>query len=252
MGALGNSGDGRIFINTFQGNFTTRANSETEGAVKRTNKNNKLVYENHFNIMKDVLIQEFEKRASEEYGDSWNIKLAHAKSDETYTLTLPYSGRLTMGVFFRLPNLDINKPMNLRLFWFADEEKAALVIYQNDQKVEAFWTKDNKGDMPELEQVTVNNKPVWDSSKRMVFIENYLETVVKPKMNDIEAGQPDLSTGNGLHAEVTQEPQSEVEPIWDADAKCLKLEFEGKWYECNEMGVFKTDQKGKKIEALPF
>lgn len=250
MGALENSGDGRTFLNTFKGKFTKRANAETNGAVKRTNKNGKEVYELQFDTLRDVIIQEFERRESEEYGLSWNIKLADSKSDDAFTLTLPYSGRITMGLFFRLPNTDINLPLTMKLYYFEDEDKTALVLYQGGNKVEAYWTKDMPHDLPDLEQKTVNNKLVWDSSARMAYLEKYLETDVVPKMNDITATPSDIN--QDVEAEVAQAPEKPV-PTWDAEAGCLKIQHtDNKWYECDEKGAFKRDQDGKMIEALPF
>lgn len=253
MGALGNSGDGRTFLNTFKGKFTKRGNEDTEGAVKRTNKNGKEVWELLFDTLSDVVIQEFEKRNSDEYGFSWNIKLADTHSDETFTLTLPYSGRVTMGLFFRLPNTDINKPLTMKLYYFEEEDKTALVIYQGGKKVEAFWHKENQGDMPDLEKKVVNGKDVWDSTERMAFIEKYLETDVKPKMNDIESSVSE-DAGKMDDEPVTQEPAAaDNKPEWDAEAQCLKMKHtDGIFYQCDEKGVFKRDQNAKMIPALPF
>lgn len=252
MGALGNSNDGRTFLNTFKGKFTKRANSETKDAVKRINKNDKEVWELQFDTLADVIIQEFERRDSEDYGLSWNIKLADSKSDDTFTLTLPYSGRVTMGLFFRLPNTDINAPLTMKLYYFEEDDKTALVVYQGGNKVEAYWTKDTPHDMPDLEVKKVNGKDVWDSTARMAFMENYLEKTVVPKMNDITSSDPEINQTLEVAEEASQEPAEENKPVWDAESQCLKKKDGDIYFECDEKGTFKRDQDGKKIAALPF
>lgn len=252
MGALTNEGSDRIFLNTFKGHFTKKANAETKGAEDRINKNGKQVWELKFDTLKDVIIQEFERRHSDDYGYSWNIKLAHAKSDEVYTLTLPYSGRITMGLFFRLPNTDINKELTMKLYYFEEEDKTALVIYQGGDKVEAFWTKDTPHDMPDLVKTEKNGKVEWDSEARMAYLEKYLETDVVPKMNDITAGGSDMNQDTQSSAAAQPHPEvTDVEYV--SETKTWKKKFEdGNFYECDEGGVFSRDQAAKMIPALPF
>lgn len=262
MGALGNSGDGRIFLNTFKGSFTRRANSETEGAVSRkiskgVNKG-KEIWELQFNTLSDIYIQEFERRSSDDYGYSWNIKLAHAKSDETFTLTMPYSGRITMGLFLRLPNVDINKQMTLRLHYFEAEDKSALVVWQDNNKIEAFWTKDDPKGMPELIKSVKDGKDVWDSTDRMKFLENYLEKDLNPTMNAGEYVPVDEDV-NQDEPKTEEPPQTQEEAVstgeaeWDANAKCLKRKhLDDNYYQCDEDGKFLRDQEGKMIGVLPF
>lgn len=252
MGALANEGSDRIFLNTFKGHFTKKANAETKGAEDRINKNGKQVWELKFDTLKDVVIQEFERRHSDDYGYSWNIKLAHAKSDEVYTLTLPYSGRITMGLFFRLPNTDINRELTMKLYYFEEEDKTALVVYQGGDKVEAFWTKDTPHDMPDLIKTEKNGKVEWDSEARMAYLEKYLETDVVPKMNDISAGGSDMNQDTQPSA--AEQPQSEASDVeYVEETKTWKKKFEdGNYYECSEKGVFNRDQDGKMTPALPF
>lgn len=252
MGALQNEGSDRIFLNTFKGHFTKKANAETSGAVERINKNGKTVFELKFDTLKDVIIQEFERRHSDEYGYSWNIKLAHAESDEVYTLTLPYSGRITMGLFLRLPNMDINRPLTMKLYYFEEEDKTALVVYQEGDKIEAFWTKDDPQGLPQLVQTEKNGKTEWDSEARMAFLEKYLKDDVIPKMNDITAGESDMNQDTQESA--AAQPQSEASDVeYVEESKSWKKKFEDDvYYECSETGVFNRDQGGKMIPALPF
>lgn len=273
MGALGNEGDGRLFLNTFKGKFTQRANEQTTGAVKRTNKNNIDIWELQFNSIADCFLQKIEKHDSKDYGFQWNIYLAHAKSAETFKLSLPYSGRMTMGLFLRLPKIDISKEMSFVLHYFPTDNKSALVIHQFGAKVEMFWTKDNPGDLPQLEETMKDGKPAWDSSKRMAYLEQYLDQKIHPNLMGIGAVAPteQATTSNNKPSfpdsqgsatqDVTHQnqtvkapaPVTKEIPEWDQNGGYLKLKHtDGKYYQCDENGTFKRDDGGKLMGILPF
>ena len=274
MGALGNSGDGRIFLNTFKGKFTQRANEQTTGAVKRTNKNNVEVWEMQFNTIEDCFLQKIEKHDSKDFGFQWNIYLSHAKSDETFKLSLPYSGRMTMGLFLRLPNIDISKGMTFVLHYFEKDNKSALVIHQFGSKVEMFWTKDNPGDLPQLEETMRDGKNAWDPAKRMAYLEQYLDQKIHPNLMGVDAVAPTEqaatsankpsfpdSQGSATQAAAHQQnqtvkappPEKQEVPEWDANGGYLKKKHtDGIFYQCDENGTFKRDDKGKLMEILPF
>lgn len=253
MGALGNQGDNRIFVNTFKGYFTTKAKDGDEGAIKRTNKLNVDVWERQFNSMSDVVLQDIKRYDSDEYGFSWNVYLKH-KDGELYTLTLPYSGRITMGLFFSLPNMDLEKEFTLRIAMFSDE-KTNMWVLQNEKKVIRFWNKENQKDMPDLEKTMKDGKEAWDSSKRMAYTEKYLAEKITPKLVGIN--QPETAQTQDAVTDKKdndQKPSAQfAQPEWDAEAKCLKKPHEdGNYYECSENGDFKRDQQGKLVAALPF
>lgn len=272
MGALENSGDGRIFINTYKGKFTKKVSADTTGAIKRTNKNNVEIYELQFNTISDCMLQKIEKYDNPDYGFQWNIYLAHTKSDETYKVSLPYSGRMTMGLFLRLPNIDISKAMTFIMYYFPDKNKVALVIYQNQVKIPVFWTEDNPGDLPQLVEFMKDGKQAWDSTARMVYLEKYLDASIHPYLK-MEGAQPPPETATpkpsfpvqGQSQTVTQTPPPATTPLpqpppvpatvpeWDSNGGYLKmLHTDGKWYQCDENGKFKRDDKGEMVGLLPF
>lgn len=252
MGALQNSGDGRTFLNTFKGKFTVRVNEQTEGAIKRTNKVGKDVYELHYDTLEDVVLQKIEKRESEDYGLSWNVFLAEARSDEAFTLTLPFSSRITMGLFLRLPNMELNKPFSLKLYYFDQEERASMVVYQNRQKVEPAFTKDNPNGLPDLVKTVINGQSTWDSTARMEFLEKLINEQVNPQLNQL-GDHSDIETEDDAPGESKTFDSSAIgQPIWDAENKCLKaLAEDGNYYEVDEKGEWKME-KGEKIGVLPF
>ena len=54
-------------------------------------------------------------------------------------------------------------------------EKSVLWMMQNGEKIVSRWNRENPGDLPELEQTTVNRKKVWDKTKRLEFLETYIQ-----------------------------------------------------------------------------
>ena len=288
MGALGNTGDGRVFVNTFKGRFTRRSNEKTTGAIKRTNKVGAEVWELHFDTLQDVFLQKIEKFNSPDYGFQWNIYLAHAHSEETLKLSLPYSGRMTSGFFLRLPNIKIEKMLTFTIHYFPKTDKVALVVHQLGVKVPMYWTKENPGQCPDLEELLKDGKPIWDGTKRMQYIEQYMDAQIHPylKMDGIAPPQPTQGAmGNtpapeatGFHQPSTSNPANtqfpqqgsttavasappetvtprplEQIPEWDTNGGYLKKKHtDGKWYQCGEDGKFKRDDGGNMLGVLPF
>lgn len=254
MSAIGNTGDGKIYINTFQGKFSIKANEGQEGSTTRTNKSGKVVHEIHFNTLKDVVLEGIQKRISEEYGDNWEIFLADNNSDERYCLNLPYSGRVPNGLLLRLPELELDKPFTLRIYWHQEDERASLVAYQHGEKLPYHWTKEEPKGLPDLEKIMVNGKETWDSTKRMAYLESYIAEQVNPKLNTLESNtvmkEPVLSE---REKEANNVVKKESGVIYDEDAQCLKKKHtDDNWYECDTSGKFLRDQKGEMISVLPF
>lgn len=184
---LQNTGGGnKKFVNTFKGKFTLRSNEEDPFAIKRVNKMNATVYEKHFDTLTGYLVG-IEKFISEKYDPSWNLTLLTEQGEE-YLLNVPYSGRITMGVFGRFPNMDTSKKTRLRIYYFEEEDKAAIVLQQkNDEDkwadVGKYWTKEDPKHLPDLVQTVVNGKEVWDATARMRYLERYLVEIFGPKLD---------------------------------------------------------------------
>ncbi|MES2778654.1 MAG: hypothetical protein V4651_02040, partial [Bacteroidota bacterium] len=92
----------------------------------------------------------------------------------------------TNGFMFRLPNIDLKRPVTLRTGKFNDKEsgkeKLYLVLEQGGKKIEPFFSKATPRGLPQPKETVVNNKPTWDYTDQMVFIENMLNESIIPKL----------------------------------------------------------------------
>jgi hypothetical protein len=267
--ALSNSGNAnRTYINTFQGMFTIKASEDTEGAITRKNKEGKIVHELHFNTLADVFVQDIERRENPEFGPNWDLYLMHEPTGECYVLNLPFSGRFTMGFFLRLPNIDLKQPITFQSYYFPEEKRSALVVYQFGKKIEAYWkqkvengpsvSEEDGSELPQLEQVTYQGKEQWDATKRM----NFIEAFMKKNVNHLLIGKPEGDTSG--HTSVSKETESKPEletvktdetnkPMFDEVAGEWKMKLDnGNFYKCDQDGKLMRDQHGNKIETLPF
>lgn len=185
MGLENSSNTRKNYMNIVDGKFAIRVKEETPNAVKRTNKKNVEVWELLFDTLSRVNITKLEKKDNGEYGPSWEVTLKEV--DEVYTLNLPYSGRTTNGLLYRLPNIDLSAPVTLNTYKIADEAdntkfKTFMTASQNGKKVDAAYSKDAPNGLPEMKQITVKNKLVWDDTEQMIFIEKMLEEKIFPQL----------------------------------------------------------------------
>lgn len=192
-GAVNTSqGGGVKYMNVLRGKFSQRVSEGTEGAEPRelTKGVNagKIVHEMQFTELTGRLI-DIKKSIPSEYGVNWDIFLdvsTEAEPETTIKLSVGYSSSYIKRLFSSMPNLDLSEDITLKSFDIFDKEKNKtkyyVVPYQNGAKVLPFYNRDNPGDKPPMEQVTINGMPQWDSSKEMEFYEKELEKFI-PLMN---------------------------------------------------------------------
>lgn len=164
------------FLKILQGTFRQEVSAGTDGSVSRTNKENRIVHEMVYTDLEGT-ITKVDLREHEEYGHQLCVDVTDGK--ETFQLQLPLSSNHADVFLNKSANIDFKKPVCFSPYQFTpkgeEKEKRGMVIKQNGEKVESLWTKENPGDVPELEKKKVKGKDVWDNSKRIDF---YVETVI--------------------------------------------------------------------------
>jgi hypothetical protein len=178
------------YFKIFSGKLVENVSAETEGATTRVNAVGNTVHELSFTgyegYLKNVSIVESEKA---DFGKQLQIHLEDM--GENVLLQLPVSGGYAYGFLSKLPNADLTKPMELRPYEIEDKatgkKRHFLVIYQDGEKVEAFFTKENPNDLPQLEEKTIKGKKVWDDSERIFFFEQMLQEAIVPELQKIYA-----------------------------------------------------------------
>lgn len=189
------------FVEYYQirdGQFYKKYNEPTIGAIERTNKNGKKVWEEFFDFDLSGVIKRIKLSANEWAGQILeNVEIVIQDIDETYSIQLDLNSRYAQSFFARLPNIDLDKRVILSPAKYQKDGKdiIGLFVKQDGESVKSFYTKDEPNGMPQLIPVQVNGKPfikdgkqVWDSSEREAFIKAGFQ-----KYSDLlENKQPDL------------------------------------------------------------
>lgn len=177
---LENRMTGKTFVNIFNGKFVIRTDEKTPGAISRLNKNNKKVWELHYNNLKGVLTS-ITKKAHDDFGMMWEIQLT---DDKDYVLNIPYGGGQSFKFFTKVmmvPDIDAPIEVGVQL----TDEKTQFFISQNGASMKTYWNKDNKRDLPELKIMKFKGKDQYDDTDQMAYIEAFLDKHLIPKLKTL-------------------------------------------------------------------
>lgn len=178
--ALSNSTSAR-YVGTFGGKFTLKAKPGAEGARSRVNRNGVEVWEHTYDRLSGRITGV--TMTSREHGgqtyDNLNIHLTDGGED--YILSVGQTSNVA-GVFFQtMESIDYERPVDFSI-WKDNEDKTAVVIYQNDQALKWKYTKSNPGQKPAWERYEINGKVLWDRSKEMAYYRDVLEGKIVPRI----------------------------------------------------------------------
>jgi hypothetical protein len=187
LSTTGGNDSQKNYLNILGGKITQRVKEGTEGAVSRINKQNKEVWELHFDTLSGRIV-DFNLEESD-YGKVWVVTIQ--SGIDYYYLHLQQSGRITNGLMHRLPNIDLSKEIVIKTFRIFNEEKQRaqdyLVVYQGGtdkkHKVENYYSRETPNGLPQMVQIKVKGNLVWDDSAQIEFITNMVLNEVKPKLN---------------------------------------------------------------------
>lgn len=189
---------GGKYFTILNGKFCIRVEQGTPGAVQRVNKVGKTVYEIFHDSFTGKLINI--RTRDGEYGKSWEFDFRD--TGEVYTLQLSYSNSYATNILKMLPNIDLNKEMKLQPAQKIEDgkTKSSLFISQDGKTLKHAFTKDNPNGLPAMEQVTIKGQPVWDDSKRLVFLEEMVNRDILPKLpkEAVVEAAPAAGTDKGL------------------------------------------------------
>ena len=228
-------GGNAIYLSIMEGKLIRRVKEAGEGITERVNKMNKIVFEKKYKSVTGIIVA-INKRDHAEYGSDWRI---HLRNGETlFVISMYCSSNYAEDFMKRVENLDMSIPVKLAPYYILDEEKnkyrGYFVPYQNGNKVESLYTKDNDWNgLPKMEQITVKGKEVWDNSKRIDYFETMLETKIRPQFeglsaaDSVQATHPDPAQSDGTAASSvstndlpaqTTAPAATAEPALESDA----------------------------------
>ena len=182
-------GGNAIYLSIMEGKLIRRVKEAGEGSTERVNKMDKIVFEKKYKSVTGIIVA-IKKRDHAEYGSDWRI---HLRNGETlFVISMYCSSNYAEDFMKRVENLDMSIPVKLAPYYILDEEKnkyrGYFVPYQNGNKVESLYTKENDWNgLPKMEQITVKGKEVWDNSKRIDYFETMLETKIRPQFEGLSA-----------------------------------------------------------------
>lgn len=154
---LGNHEGGK-FITIFNGKFTQRVPESTEGAIQRTNKENKVVFEKYYDNFTGKLVGIQTKDSS--YGKQWVFSFKDQL--EVYNLALSYSSGFASAFLKMLPNIDVSKEMLVSpsVQEVDGKKKSSLFVKQDGVWIKSAYTKDNPNGLPQWEQKQIKGQMV--------------------------------------------------------------------------------------------
>jgi hypothetical protein len=172
--------EGGNFITIFDGKFCQRVPAGTEGAKTRVNKLGTTVHEKFYDSFTGKLVGIRTQDGS--YGKSWVFDFQDG--GEVYHLQLSYSNSMATAFLKMLPNVDLTKEMKVSpsVKMDGDKKRSSLFVNQNGTAIKHAYTKDAPNGMPDMEQIMVKGAPVWDDTKRLVFLQNMVDTLIIPKL----------------------------------------------------------------------
>ena len=158
--------ENKPYVQIFDGKFVSRVNENEPGAVSRVNKNDKVVWELHYDgwegMLEDISCDEDGK-----FGKELVVQMEDVK------IFAPWSGRHTKQLLNRLPNVDPTKPVALVPYKFTPDDEPNKIISgwnveQDGKKVDMAFERD---DVPPMEQIEVKGNLVWDDTEQLKFLE---------------------------------------------------------------------------------
>lgn len=146
----------KTYANIFSGKISVQAKEGEEGAVSRTNKNNKTVWEKHYPSITGIL-ESIEVRKNE-YLKAYEYVVHLSDVGEHYYLSIPVDSKYGDTFAKKVPNLKFGIEVTVKPYDFTDKEnkkRAGINLLQSgwpEDKVPYFFTKENPAGMPWLDE----------------------------------------------------------------------------------------------------
>jgi hypothetical protein len=72
-----------------------------------------------------------------------------------------------------------------------DKRNSVMFINQDGKGLKHYWTKDNPGQLPNLEKIKIKGKDTWDDTKRLEYLENFVKDLFNSKVEPASAVDED-------------------------------------------------------------
>lgn len=197
--ATGNNSNA-AFYSISNGKICRQFGQPTTASVSRVNANGKTVNEEFYDYI-DGFITEIKTRETT-YGKQWVITL---KDDAgLQSLQMNYSGGYAAAFLKTLPNVNLSEKVVFipKLTIEGEKKKATLFISQNGKALKHFYTKENPNGLPQLKQVKIKGKMVYDDSDMMQFLEKMVNEKIVPQLKNSNVSEPVMAEEAGTEEEM--------------------------------------------------
>ena len=186
---LNNNQSSSIYLQISNGKLVRSFSSPTPKSVSRTNKVGKEVHEEFYDSLTGYVKGISTKET--EYGKFWVINVNDGESD--YTLSTNYSGGYAVSFLKAIPNADLSRMMTItpKIMVDGDKRNSVMFINQDGKGLKHYWTKDNPGQLPNLEKIKIKGKDTWDDTKRLEYLENFVKDLFNSKVEPASAVDED-------------------------------------------------------------
>jgi hypothetical protein len=121
------------------------------------------------------------------------LKVTLEDNGQKYLVQVRTDSGYYRGLTNSIANADINQPVKLIAnSKLGDNGKPQTTIFvnQNGKALKWKWSKDNQGELPELEKVKVKGQMVYDNSKQLEFFEKFWAGLITSGKPTVEEEAP--------------------------------------------------------------
>lgn len=178
-----------IYLQISNGKLVRSFSSPTQKSISRINKVGKEVYEEFYDSLTGYVKGISTKET--EYGKFWVINVNDGEHD--YTLSTNYSGGYAVSFLKAIPNADLSRMLTItpKIMVDGDKRNSVMFINQDGKGLKHYWTKDNPGELPNLEKIKIKGKDTWDDTKRLEYLETFIKDLFNAKSEPASAVDED-------------------------------------------------------------
>lgn len=169
LGEFTDSKSSNIYLKIVDGSLRVRVKEGSEGAVSRTTKEGKVVWEKPYPWVQGVITDVYYQK--NEVLNSVQLYIDMSDAGERYQLEIPMSSNFAENFITKLPNIPVGTVLTLRPYSYPDNNKkdkkgnprvnrgiTVKIGDLNGQTIERFYTKENRADMPEYTEAIAKDE----------------------------------------------------------------------------------------------
>jgi hypothetical protein len=180
MGSITSNSNKKTYYTISSGKLVRKA-KENEVGTERVNKNGATVSE----VFEDGWsgkVVELDSQSHPDYGDTLRITMNDGNEDAVLSCKL--DGGYGIQFLKKMTNINYDNEVTLKPYYIEQKDdsgtptgkfRSFLGIYQGSEKIASSYSKDAPNGLPQLKELKVKGKVVWDNEEQMIFLSAKLE-----------------------------------------------------------------------------